>query len=259
MGVERRQGRVEGHPGHRGDKGAHERGAGHGVHRQAEEGHQEGGDDGPAADAVDPADNADDEAEEKDAAHRHAVGLALEGEADAPQGALGDAHRGRRVAVARGQRSARRGFAGGGRGRLLFEHVADHLAADVEQHRGGEQLEMARVAQPGHPDDRADEHPRQGAGHHRPDERPDHPPLAPVAVHARGDGDDVVQLVGGAYRRTGVAEHGHLERQEEKGAGHPAHGGEETDGKGDQRRNPGIDGDTGERKEHGNLLRGGPG
>ena len=55
-GVEGGDHRVKAHPGHRGEEGAHEGGAGDGVDGQFEDGGQEGGDDGAAADAVGAAD-----------------------------------------------------------------------------------------------------------------------------------------------------------------------------------------------------------
>ena len=56
------------------------------------------------------------------------------------------------------------------------------------------------------------------------------------------------------YRRAGEVEDAHLEGQQQKSPGDPAHGGEGGDDQGDERRNERVDFHAGHGKEHTHLL-----
>ena len=133
---------------------------------------------------------------------------------------------------------------------LCFSASRKSRSSEVEQHEPHEQLEVAWVGEVDDAHPRAEEHSGERADDHRPGERPDHAPLANVAVHAARDRHDVEELVRGADRGRGVAEEAHLERQQQERAGDPAHGGEEGDDQGDERRKPEGGVDPGYREVH---------
>ena len=116
------------------------------------------------------------------------------------------------------------------------EQVADHLQADAEQHERHEQFERPDIRQPVDADKASDDDPRHGPGHDDPRQRPEHPFFAVIAEHAARIGEHVVELVRRADRGIGVAQKGHLKRQQQERAGNPAHRREEGNGERDQRR-----------------------
>lgn len=221
-----------------------------------------GGDDGAAANPVRAAYHAHHEAEDERALHREGMGFTIEFVFDGAPCATDDTGRGQAFG-GDAQRLGLGAVAGGKFGESFVstclaiacgaQQVAYHAETDVQQYQPHEELEVAGIGKPPHPEEGAHEYTGQCARDDHPYERPDHASFADVAGDTARDGDDIVELVRGAHRGGGVAKHGHLEGQEQKRSGDASHGGEERYDEGDTDGKQGIGFDAGGGKVHGHL------
>ena len=82
----------------------------------------------------------------------------------------------------------------------------------------GETFVMPWIREPVDAHDSSDQNTGEGADDHDSGQGPYHAPFPPVAVNPAGNGHNIEHLVGGAHRRMGVVQKGHLKRQQQKSA-----------------------------------------
>src|SRR5574337_893891 len=106
--------------------------------------------------------------------------------------------------------------------RLSFispDKIVEQPKADIEQHAACEQFKGFRVRKIKHPQVIPDEDAGKRSRDHYPGDRPGHASFLDITIHAAWNSYDIVNMIGPAYRRSRVVQRGHLERQEQEGAG----------------------------------------
>ena len=130
-----------------------------------------------------------------------------------------------------------------------------HAPANVQQHKARKNFKALGIGQQIDAHDGPYKHARQCAQGNGKGQRPHKPPLVPVAPYARGTGQHVKELVGGADAGVGITQNAHLKRQQQKSARDAAHGCEKRDAKSHRKRNKRVALNACSGKIHAGLLR----
>ncbi len=95
--------------------------------------------------------------------------------------------------------------------------------ADIQKNYAHKKLECSRVGQKTHPDVIPCQDSRQGTDGDGEGQGPDHSVFPDIAKNAARGTDNVVQQIGGAYRRCCETQDTHLKRQDQEGTGDAGH------------------------------------